>query len=377
MQKTTVSSIKTAILVLCRLLVGAVFVFSGFVKAIDPLGTVYKIQDYLEVMHLQWFNDLAMVASFALFAAEFVCGVLLLLNVRFRWGLWLATLFMVAMTPLTLWIAIADPVTDCGCFGDALVISNWATFWKNVVISLLIVYMWWQRNLQREWLLPVPSAVSAGVVTVLIVAFGVYSVCNIPIVDFRPYKIGANIYEGMQLPEGAKQDVYETTFIYADQNGVEHEFELANVPYNDSTWTFVDQRSELISKGDEPAIHDFSIITPDGDDITEEILFDEGRTYFVVMYDLHKSDVGLLDRVDDVKSRAEREGCRFMVLTASSDYYQQFCEENGRDYPFGFTDPIQLKTIVRANPGVMVLENGVVVDKYNLNTKRRADENKK
>ncbi len=350
-----------------RLLVGATFVFSGYVKAIDPLGTTYKIQDYLEVMHLGWFSGLALVASFALITAEFLAGMLLITNVKFKFGLWLSTLLMLAMTPLTLWIALKNPVTDCGCFGDAIILSNWATFWKNIVLDIFILLMWiLQRTHHRNWLTSLPSWFVAITYSLITIGMGIHSLNNLPFIDFRPYKIGNDILEGMELPEGAQRYQYATTFIYS-KDGVEQEFELQDAPYNDSTWTFVEQRTELIVKGEEPPIHDFSIITPDGDDLTYDILYREGRTYLVVMYDLHKTKVKYLDQVQQIYNQAQAEGAEFLVLTASSDMIDDFRQQHNLPYQFALTDPIQLKTMVRANPGVVVLEGAKVVDKFNAN----------
>jgi uncharacterized membrane protein YphA (DoxX/SURF4 family) len=352
-----------------RLLVGSTFIFSGFVKAIDPLGTTYKIQDYLEVMGLSFFSELALVAAFALITAEFLAGALLIVNVNLKLGLWLSTLLMVAMTPLTLWIAIENPVTDCGCFGDAIVISNWATFWKNIVLDVLILVIWMlHKKCCRVWLMPIPSCVATALCALIPITIGIHSLCNLPIIDFRPYKIGNDILEGMELPEGAVRDQYRTTFIYS-RDGVEQEFELQDAPYNDSTWTFVEQRSELIVKGEEPPIHDFSIITPEGDDLTYDILYREGRTYLVVMYDLHKAKTKYLDNVRQLYDKAQAEGAEFLVLTASSDMIDEFKQEHNLPYQFALTDPIQLKTMVRANPGVVILEGAKVVDKFNPNWK--------
>lgn len=354
---------------LSKLLVGATFVFSGFVKAIDPLGTTYKIQDYLEVMHLSWFSELALVASFALITAEFLAGMLLITNVNFKVGLWLSTFLMLAMTPLTLWIALENPVTDCGCFGDAIILSNWATFWKNILIDALIIALWLlQKRVHRTWLTPFPSWTLTITFSLITIGVGIHSLNNLPFIDFRPYKIGNNILEGMELPEGAVRDQYRTTFIYS-RDGVEQEFELQDAPYNDSTWTFVEQCTELIAKGEEPPIHDFSIITPEGDDLTYDILYREGKTYLVVMYDLHKTKTKYLDNVYQVYEKAQAEGVEFLVLTASSDMIDEFKQQYNLPYQFALTDPIQLKTMVRSNPGVVVLNGATVINKFNPNWK--------
>ena len=353
-----------------RIVVGLTFLFSGFVKAIDPLGTTYKIQDYLEVMGLAWFNELALVASFALITAEFLAGALLITNINSKLGLWLSTLLMLAMTPLTLWIAIENPVTDCGCFGDAIILSNWATFWKNIILDLLILAIWLlQRRVYRPWLTPFPSWTMTITFSLITIGIGIHSLNNLPFIDFRPYKIGNDILKGMELPEGAQRDQYRTTFVYS-RDGVKQEFELQNAPYNDSTWTFVEQRTELIAKGEEPPIHDFSIVTPEGDDLTYDILYSEGRTYLCVMYDLHKSKVKYLDNIRKVYEQSQAEDAEFLVLTSSSDMIDSFKQEHNLPYQFALTDPIQLKTMVRANPGIVILEGAKVIDKFNANKEK-------
>lgn len=363
--------LKSVIFHFAAVLVGVVFVYSGFVKAVDPLGTVYKIQDYLEVMHLSALNCLAIVASFALFTIEFVSGLMLLFGINVRIGLWLVSLMMACMTPLTLWIALADPVSDCGCFGDALVISNWATFWKNIVIDTLIVLMWIFRRNSCHWLAYFREWGVTIVSVLAVICFGLYTLDNLPIIDFRPYKIGTDILKAMELPEGARPDLYETTFVYS-KNGERRTFSLQDAPYSDSTWVFEEQITKLIRKGDEPAIHDFSIVTPEGDDITYDILYSDGRTYLVAMYDLTKTDEAALGNIQHLYERAQQEGAEFVALTASSSLIDEFKAAHGITYQFALTDPIQLKTMVRANPGVVVLEGSVVVDKFNAGERRTA-----
>ena len=360
-------TLKNIIFHLSAILIGIVFVYSGFVKAIDPLGTVYKIQDYLEAMHLTALNPLATLATFALFSIEFIAGVMMLLHINLRIGLILTSLMMTAMTPLTLWIAVANPVSDCGCFGDALVISNWATFWKNVVICTLLVLMWlWRKECRYDWLSKLPSWIVTATVLIAILWFSISSLQHLPIKDFRPYRIGTDILTAMQLPEGAKKDIYETKFVYS-RGGIEQTFTLEEAPYNDSTWTFVAQNTRLIQKGDEPPIHDFSITSPDGDDLTYDVLESGGRYYIVAMYDLEKTNIKALANVEKLYQQSLSEGAGFIALTASASLIDDFKKQHNIAYDFALTDPIQLKTMVRANPGVVVLDGSVVVDKYNAN----------
>lgn len=371
-----------------RTLLALTFVFSGFVKAIDPLGTTYKIEDYLKAFG-GFFTELlplAEAAAVCLIGLELVLGLCMLLNVRTQWTCWLALAFYVVMLPLTLYIALANPVSDCGCFGDAWVISNWATFWKNVVLMALVVvllctrkyipgtFVWWGELV----VLAIAIATAAGIIG--------YSRTHLPMIDFRPYKVGNNIMELLEVPEGAEPDQYETTFVY-ERDGVEQEFTLENYPKGDSTWHFVNQKSVLIKKGYEPKIHDFELITLNYDDITYDVLESEESVTLVVLYDLTKTDRKQLDKVTALYHQCLSLNRPFYILTgASEDGIEAFCEEvetenpsneltpfNHPDEVFCMCDGVTLKTIVRANPGVVVVQNGVITDKYNLRNRKIVD----
>ncbi len=370
-------------------LLALTFVFSGFVKVIDPLGTTYKIEDYLKAFGGAFTElmPLAEVAAVVLIGFELVLGLCMLLNVRTQWTCWLALAFYVVMLPLTLYIALENPVSDCGCFGDALVISNWATFWKNVVLMALVVvllctrqyipeiFVWWGELV----ILALAIATAAGIMG--------YSRTHLPMIDFRPYKVGNNIVELMEVPEGAEPDQYETTFVY-ERDGVEQEFTLENYPKGDSTWHFVDQKSVLVKKGYEPKIHDFELITLNYDDITYDVLESEEPATLVVLYDLTKTDRKQLGKVTALYHQCLSQNRPFYILTgASEDAIEAFCEEveqgnesneltpfNHPDEVFCMCDGVTLKTIVRANPGVVVVQNGVITDKYNLRNRKIADD---
>lgn len=356
---------KTIIAGISRTLLGLVFIFSGAVKAIDPFGTVYKIEDYLKVFggFLAELLPLADVAAALLILLEVVSGVCMLLNVRTQWTSWLALGFYVVMTPLTLYIAIHNPVSDCGCFGDALVLTNWQTFEKNVVlITLSIVLVILRKSVAPLWrgYMEIVIALVAAAVTF---AFMEYTYHHLPVVDFRPYKIGNHLPTLMEYPEDAEPDQYEFSFVY-EKDGVEQTFTLENYPKGDSTWTFVRQESRLIKKGYEPPIHDFEVINAYGEDVTWEVLESDEPVTLVVMYDLAKTDHKQMARVEALYEQA----ANFYILTGSgTDEIIAF----GMAYPMlsesvCTCDPVTLKTIVRANPGVIVLQNGIVIDKYNI-----------
>ena len=355
---------------IARTLLALTFLFSGFVKAVDPLGTVYKIQDYLHEGFggiFQWAIPAAGVAAVCLIALEWLLGIAMLLNVRTQWTSWITLLFYCIMTPLTLYISIANPVSDCGCFGDALVITNWQTFWKNIILLLLSICLVICRKAIPElfsWWMEIIIALAALGSVAGIMG---YSYTHLPQIDFRPYKVGNHIPTLMEIPDDAEVDQYEITLIYA-KDGKEQTFTLENYPKGDPEWTFVDQKSVLIKKGYVPPIHDFEIETLEGDYITQDILESEEPIALVVMYDLTKTDTTQLEKL----MHMIHEYPRVYFLTASGEEeIFAFAEELGWDEEttystFCFTDPITLKTIVRANPGVIVVQNGTIIDKYNL-----------
>ncbi|MBR4520902.1 MAG: DoxX family protein [Paludibacteraceae bacterium] len=355
---------------IARTLLALTFLFSGFVKAIDPIGTVYKIEDYLTAFggFFSSLLPLATTAAVLLILTEWTLGVMMLCNIRTQWTAWLSLAFYLVMTPLTLYIALTNPVTDCGCFGDALVISNWQTFGKNVVLTLLvIVLLCTKRHIPQTFV----WWAELGIVLIGLALAGglmIYTHYHLPLIDFRPYKIGNNIPELMEIPDGAPADEYAITLIY-EKDGVEQEFTVQDYPKGDSTWRFVDQRSKLISKGYEPPIHDFVLIDEQGDDLTYDLL-DMARVVCVVMYDLDKADLAQLPKVEELYRSCHEQGTPFYILTsATEDQIWEFISNNELTLDrslFLNADGIMLKTIVRANPGVFVIENGTITDKYNI-----------
>ena len=355
---------------IARTLLALTFLFSGFVKAVDPLGTVYKIEDYLTAFggFFTSLLPLATVAAVLLILTEWTLGVMMICNIRTGLTAWLALAFYAVMTPLTLYIALTNPISDCGCFGDALVISNWQTFWKNVVLTaLVVVLLCTKRHIPQTF---VWWAELSIVVIGLALAGGLmlYTHYHLPVIDFRPYKIGNNIPELMEIPEGAPHDEYAITLIY-EKDGVEQEFTLQDYPRGDSTWRFVDQQSKLISKGYEPPIHDFVLMDYEGEDLTYDIL-EMDEVVLAVMYDLSKTDLSQLPKVVQLCRELKRRDVPLYILTSATDeQIEEFIEANSLVIDrasFLTADGIMLKTIVRANPGVFVLNNGTITNKYNI-----------
>lgn len=350
-----------------RLILAVVFIFSGFVKAIDPLGSTYKFEDYLTAFG-GFFSELtfiALPAAVALSTFELILGLCFLLKVKLKTTSFLALLFMAVMLPLTLYVAVKNPVTDCGCFGDALIISNWETFYKNIVITAFVVILLiFHKNL-RTIFMPAIEWILISLFVLIGVGLSVHSQRNLPLINFRPYKIGVNIPEAMKVPEGKPTDKYDTKLIY-QKDGINKEFTLENYPANDSTWVFVEQKSTLVQKGFQPPIHNFNIVDENNNDITDELLRHHGNVNLLITYDVKKASKKGLERAEKVYQRAKANNEPFYALTASTDEdIATVRAETGITFPFCKTDPVTLKTIIRANPGLMVINTGTIKEKRN------------
>lgn len=347
-----------------RLLLGITFVFSGFVKAVDPLGSTYKIQDYLQAFGLGFFDQYALFFSFVLFCLEFVLGTALLLGAAQRFFAWLALVFMSLMTLLTLVIALGNPVSDCGCFGDALQLSNWQTFGKNIILLLLsLVLISFKEPLYKvfgkktqKW------ACLVCLLMVLLVA--IHSLRHLPMLDFRPYKTGNSIPELMQIPPGAPQDSVVMEYIY-EKDGVYQSFGLENYPAGDTTWHFVDRKERIVRKGYEPPIHDFVLLHSVYGDITETVLSDSSYTFFWISYKLEKANRSAVQDFLQIQSYAADRGYSFYGLTASGqDIVDEWIYEYDIPFDFCTVDEITLKTMIRSNPGLMLISNGQILHKW-------------
>lgn len=358
---------KAVALYVARTVVGLTFILSGFVKAIDPLGTQYKIQDYLAAIppSLSLPDMLTLLMSVSLSMVEFTLGAFMLTAISRRLTARLTLLFMVVMTAVTVWIYIADPVKDCGCFGDALTLTNLETLLKNIVLLALAALVAW-RPTHIGRLMSRSNQMLLGQMLMLTpVALSFWCLYDLPLIDFRPYHIGADIKAGMEIPEGAEQPVFDTTFIM-EKDGEHREFTLDNYP--DSTWTFVDSKTVTVKEGYVPPIHDFSITAADGEDITDMVLGREGYTFLLISPDLDKADDQNFGDIDQIYEFCQDNSIPFYCLTASTEKSQQHWQNiTGAEYPFCMTDATTLKTMIRSNPGLMLLEKGVVRGKWSHN----------
>ncbi|MCQ2252052.1 MAG: DoxX family protein [Bacteroidales bacterium] len=357
------------LLFICRILLGVAFAAAGFVKAVDPLGSCYKFTDYFNLaFDMPSLAQFSLPLAFLLSALEFTTGIMLIFKLKPRWAAWMALAFMIVFTPLTLYLAFTNPVHDCGCFGDALILDNWTTFWKNVVLlAMAIIVVIKRKNMDNPLSDNAELGIAAAVFCLCLV-FQHIMLRHLPIFDFRPYKIGNNIAEKMAFPEGAPRDVYKTILVYENsETGEVKEFDAENYPWDDSTWVWKDTKSQLVTKGFVPEVHDFTMTDTAGNDYTDQVLNLEKPVLLVVMHKLEKSDVDGLDKLRYIQSYAEKKGYAILGMTSSSwDMVDRIKGEFALDFPFFQSDDITLKTIVRANPGIVKLEKGTVTGKWNF-----------
>lgn len=352
---------------ICRILVGLLFIYSGFVKGIDPLGSDYKFTDYFNAFGMGWMNFSTLFFSFVLSLAEFLIGACLFLNIKIKWAAWGALLFMGFFTPLTLILAIKNPVTDCGCFGDALILTNWETFGKNIVLLAMTWIVFWQKDKFKSIFNFLEQTVLVLCTVIFMLSIQFYSYRHLPIVDFRPYAIGKNIAEGMTIPEGAPHDEYKITLKYKNKNtGEIKDFTEQDYPWQDTlTWEFASTSEKLIKEGYKAPIHDFVIEHPNMGNITEEVMQDETYTLLAVAYNIKKTNSENQDKLNKLAAYAQEKGYRFYGLSASNpEDIQKYAETHNATYDFCSTDEIQLKTMIRSNPGLVLLKKGTVINKW-------------
>lgn len=352
-----------------RILVGVLFIISGLLKLNDPVGFSFKLEEYFSegVLNLPFLMPYALLIAVIVVIFEVVLGIMLLIGYKPKFTVWSLLVLIIFFTFLTFYSAYFNKVTDCGCFGDAIKLTPWESFTKDIILLFFILILFFKR----EFIKPIFNQT-----TLNLVVFGSYTLClllayyvlsHLPIKDFRAYKIGTNIEEGMSIPPGMPKSIYDMVFIYK-VNGVDTEISkddvmAGKIPENAE---FVDRKDKLIQQGYIPPIHDFSLEFA-GSDYTEDLL-KEPKLILLISYDLSKVDDKGMQKLEAFHKKAVSKGYKVLGVTASDE--NTIIEKKKRyalTFDYYFCDATTLKTIERANPSIVVLENGTIVSKKHYN----------
>lgn len=347
-----------------RMVLALTYLFSGVVKLIDPRGTQYKIEDYGAAFGMSnlLLEGVPLTLACILGIIEFLMGIYLFFGIRRRLASTLSICFLLVMTPLTLYLALKNPVSDCGCFGDALILSNWQTFAKNVVLLILSILALQYYKLmphfigkKYQWMVALCALVFATV-------FMSYNLWRLPVIDFRPYHVGADIRKAW-MDDQQSYGQFVTTFIM-EKDGVRKEFALEDYP--DSTWTFIDSHTVEVESSKRTGVGDLFIRdAATGEDLTDQILSNEGYTFLLIAPYLEKANDGVMGDLLSLYDYSQEAGCDFYCLTSSGEEaIANWIEMTGAEYPFCHADAVVLKTMIRSNPGLMLLHDGKVVGKW-------------
>ena len=352
---------------ICRVLTGVLFIISGLIKANDPLGFSYKLDEYFTVFNIQWMIPGSLVMAMLICILEVGLGVALLVGYRMVAVSWLMLLLILFFTFLTFYSAYFDVVKDCGCFGDALHLEPWQSFGKDIVLLVLILVIF----IQRKKIQPLFSEKSSMYLTyagfILTTWFTWHCYSHLPVKDFRPYAIGKNITEGMKLPPGAISDSIAMVFIY-EKDGKPVELGMDQLGQIDSTYKFIDRKDKVVRQGDKAPIHDFAIKDATDQDFTQIFLDMDDYVFMLVAYDLNKSNEKAQSKINDFVALCQQKRVEFFGLTSTpANESEQFRHKHQSMFQYYFCDATTLKTIVRSNPGMVLLKKGVVVDMWHYN----------
>ncbi|MXV49347.1 DoxX family membrane protein [Pedobacter sp. HMF7647] len=368
---------KKTVLTISRLLVGFLFIFSGLIKANDPLGFGYKLQEYFEVFHITFLNDAATGIAIFLCALEMILGAALLLGIKPKKVAWGLLLLIVFFTFLTFYSAAFDVVRTCGCFGDAIPLTPWQSFSKDLILLVLIVIIFIYRGLIKP-LIHSKKAEQLALLVIVFVSFGVgiYTYNYLPVMDFLPYKVNANLLKEMEIPKDAAPDEFQTTYTLKNKKTSEtkkmtdKEY-LKTEIWKDDNWEIVGQpETVLLKKGFEPKIRDLKITDSQGTDYTHELLENPYYNLVIVAYDLNHTDAEAVRKMNALAINAvDGYNIRTVLLTSNSaQSADAFAKENKLVTEIFYADGVPLKSMVRANPGLMLMKNGVVINKWHYHS---------
>lgn len=355
------------ILWILRIIVGGLFIFSGLVKANDPLGLSYKMNEFFEVWHMPWAEKYSLLLSITMIGFEIIAGVALLLGAAFRVFSFLLLLLTAFFTFLTAYVLFSGKIKECGCFGDCIKITNEETFWKDVVLLVFVIVLFILRKKIKPIFSGYPTA-SLMILTTFL-AFGIqwWALEHLPFYDCLPYKIGTNIKEKTQPPPGSTPDVYSDIFIY-EKDGIKKEFTTDNYPWEDTTWKYVDRITKLVKKGNaEPEIKDFVITDLSGNEHTDEIL-SEPYVFLLFLKDPEKARTDNAASLQSLIKKCNQLNIPFYVLASGNlEGSKNWLQQNGLiPNDMLMFDLVANKSALRSNPGLMLLQQGVIRGKWSF-----------
>ena len=349
-----------------RIFTGVLFIISGFIKLNDPLGFSYKLQEYFgaDVLNLEFLIPYALAISVIVVVFEVVLGVFLLIGYKVKFTLWSLLLMIVFFTFLTFYSAYFDKVKDCGCFGDAIKLTPWGSFRKDLVLLVLVLILFAGIKYIKPIFSKLPNAIIALLSFIVSLWFGYHVLMHLPAIDFRAYSIGSNIQEGMAIPDNAPKPILEYTWTFK-VNGEEQEF-VTNGSYPSVDGEYVGVETKTIDEGYVPPIQDFSIESDD-EDLTMPFLETE-NLIIIAMYSIDNAEAEGVAKLKVFSDNAIKKGYTVIGLTSSGpEAKQQIKSDYNLDFDFYLCDEKVVKTIVRANPGIVVLNKGTVVNKAHWN----------
>lgn len=355
--------------------IGSYFIFSGVVKAIDPIGTGIKMEEYFEIFHEYFaflnpvwnlFEPIAVEFSVFMILLEIILGFFLIMGAWTGLTLTLFLLIIIFFTFLTGFSHLTGKVTDCGCFGDFIKLTPLQSFIKDIVLLVIFLpLLKFKKDLPKLFQAS-PRFLSLFIITLLSITFTLRNVYYEPIVDFRAYKVGVNIPDCLSLPEGAKPFIYENVFIYKNKaTGEVTEFKIESLPTDYDNWEFVDRKDKLIQKGDEPKCKDFAIADENGTDVASSYMEEPSPLFVLIIPDLKKANREGLDKLAVVFKDAQKAGFYTIALTGSSiEDVKAVLSDHDFNIDVFNTDATPLKTIMRSNPGLLLLKEGTIIGKY-------------
>ncbi len=353
--------INKAVLNISRLLLGLLFIYSGFVKGVDPLGTQFKIEDYFFAYGMAWAAPLALILSVLMNALEFSMGALFFLKVKTKWVSLISLFVMLFFTLTTLYDALYSPVPDCGCFGDALIITNWQTFYKNLVINSFVLIVFIRRFDFKEYSSKVIEYATLAIVVFGFIFFETYNINNLPVIDFRPWKVGNYL-----IPKNPKPVKYFLTY-KNKETGEEREYLSKELPWQDSTfmadWEWLSSREEDPNAGE---MNVFPMVDNEGVDVSKELVSDSNYVFIFSIYNIDDVPRDIVGFMNQFYNDANTQGCVTVVLNSDlPEDFQAFKRETSlADFPIYNSDDTALKAAVRSNPGLIVIRKGKVLAKY-------------